>query len=67
MRALALLLMLGACVSTSLQATDNAICIELKVPIDSLATTLVAEQEKTPDEVIIKGSTVVRGFDKACE
>jgi hypothetical protein len=47
---------------TDREAIDAAAC-ELSVPIDELANAIIDNQKNTPDEVIIKGTTVIKGFD----
>jgi hypothetical protein len=73
---LCITLVLGACgvpdrlvqleVAKALKARDSALCEALEVPVDDLAGAIVTNQKETPDEVIIKGTTVIRGYDAGC-
>lgn len=67
---------LGACsvpegvvtskVSKELESRDSALCGGLKGPIDDLAGAILDNQQKTPKEVILKGTVVIRGYDEGC-
>lgn len=48
------------------KANDSALCSELKTPVDDLANSLLDNQEKTPANVINKGTVVIRGYDAGC-
>lgn len=62
-------LLISSCSQTELATlnTTSAICEGLKEPIDTLAETLVEEQEKTPDRVLINGTRVIKGYDVGCK
>ena len=65
---LLLLMLLTAC-STSVienEANDSALCEGLREPIDTFVDVIIREQKNTPDEVIIKGTRVVKGYDSVC-
>ncbi len=65
---LPLLLLTTACSTLTVdnEANDSALCEGLRVPVDDLAEALLSNKEKTPDEVIIRGTTVIRGYDSGC-
>lgn len=48
------------------KGTDSAICIGLEQPVDSFVAAMLRNKENTPDEVIIEGTRVVKGYDAAC-
>lgn len=57
---------LQAEVAKELEARDSALCGGLKAPVDDLVDAIISNKEKTPDEVIIKGTVVIRGYDEGC-
>lgn len=67
MRIFLLALLLSGCTSSlMLESNDSAICLALGPEVNSLAKILIEQQEKTPDEVIIQGTKVIKGFDAGC-
>lgn len=65
-------MLMTACSTSSLgkaldrEASSAALCEGLKVPLDDFAGELVTRQKNTPDEVIIKGTKVIRIVDSGC-
>ena len=64
-------MLLTACSTSGIEiktreATDSAICEGLREPIDTFVDVVIKEQKNTPDEVIIKGTRVVKGYDSVC-
>jgi len=53
--------------ATGTEANDSALCEGLKAPVDEFVEVLIDKQKETPDEVIIKGTTVVKGYDSGCK
>jgi len=58
--------LLRAEVAKELEARDSALCGGLEGPIDDLAEAILGNKEKTPGEVITKGTVVIRGYDEGC-
>ena len=48
------------------EASDGALCEGLNEPVDSFAASLLYYKKDTPDEVIIRGTRVVKGYDSEC-
>lgn len=45
----------------------SGLCDGLKVPMDDLADSILSNQEKTPDPVVIAGTRVINGYDRGCQ
>lgn len=62
------MILLTACSTSKIgNATDSALCSELKDPIDQAVNTTLEYSDRTPAPVINDWATVTRGFDKGCE
>lgn len=57
---------LAGCANLNQPSGTEGFCIGLGPSVDDFAEVLLEEQEKTPDEVITKGTKVVVGFDSIC-
>lgn len=74
--ALLLVMLLTACGTSKVEqikervivreSADSALCSGLKDPVDDLAGALLKRQKETPDEIIIKGTTLIKGYDSVC-
>jgi hypothetical protein len=47
-------------------STDSALCEGLKDPVDKFADAVLRNHKNTPDEVIIEGTKVIKGYDAGC-
>lgn len=52
--------------TVDLGSTSQAICNGFETPIEQLADSILDNQENTPEEIILRGTQVIRVYDGVC-